>query len=116
MRTSLSITAICMAFLLISPAVAQMHGSQGDEMPMNMEMMQGHMTSMADMMSEMAGVMRKGKLTPEQQAQCAAYMQRMSGLMSDMATDPKQERAGQRQHELQTLEKEWNYWKEQEKH
>lgn len=68
-----------MAFLLISPAVAQMHGSQSDDMPMNMEMMQGHMTSMADMMSEMADVMRWGKLTPEQQVQFAVYMQRMSG-------------------------------------
>jgi len=102
-----------MAFLLISPAVAQMHDGQSGDMPMNMEMMQGHMTSMADMMSEMAGIMRKGKLTPEQQAQYAAFMQRMSGLMSDMASDPKQERAGQRQRELQETEKEWNYWKDE---
>jgi len=116
MRTLISITAICIALLSISPAAAQMHGSQDDKMPMNTEMMQGHMTSMADMMSEMASTMQGGKLTPEQQAQCAAFMQRLSGLMHNMASDPRQERAGQRQGELQDLEKEWNYWKEQEAH
>jgi hypothetical protein len=116
MKTSLFFKAICVALLLISPAVAQMHVGQSDDMPMNMEMMQGHMTSMAGMMSEMADVMRKGTLTPEQQEQCAAFVQRMSGLMSDMASDPKQERAGQRQRELEETEKEWNYWKEQEEH
>ena len=116
MRTLISITAICIVLLSISPAAAQMHDSRSDDMPMNTEMMQGHMMSIADMMSEMAGTMQGGKLTPAQQAQCAAFMQRLSGLMHDMASDPRQERAGQRQGELQALEKEWNYWKEKEEH
>jgi hypothetical protein len=108
-----AIASIGIMFLLATTAAAQMHGSQDDKMPMNTEMMQGHMTSMANMMSEMAAAMQKGEMTPNQQTQCAAYMQRLSGMMLEMAADLKQEKIEQRQRDLQEIEKEWDYFKDQ---
>jgi hypothetical protein len=108
-----AIASIGIMFLLATTTTAQMHGSQDDKMPMNTGMMQGHMTSMADMMSEMAAAMQKGEMTPSQQTQCAAYMQRLSRLMLDTAVDSKLEQIDQRQRDLQELQKEWNYFKDQ---
>lgn len=114
MKTSIVLTVICLGVFLSAPVSAQMHNDQSGEMPMNMKMMQDHMTLMAKMMSEMAEIMQGGKLTPEQQIQCATHMQRLSGLMHEMAADPKQEKAAQRQFDLQKTAKEWNYWKEKQ--
>lgn len=100
-------------FLLATTATAQMHGSQDDKRPMTDQMMYDHMTSMAQLMSEMAEAMQQGKMTSAHQAKCSAFMQRLSGLMHDMAVDPQQARAEQRQGQLQELEKEWNYFKDQ---
>lgn len=113
MKTYITIVLTCLGLLFSGPVGAQMHGQKNEEMPMNKTMMQDHMASMATMMSEMAAFMQEGRLTPDQQAQCAAFMQRVSRLMYDMAADPQQERAGQRQRELQEIEKEWNYWKDE---
>lgn len=96
------------------PASAQMHNDQSGDMPMNMEMMQDHMRSMADMMSEMAAAMQKGKMTPEQQTQCGALIQRLSAMMHDMAADPKQEKISQRQRNMQEIKKEWDYWSKEQ--
>ena len=100
-------------FLLATTGTAQMHGSQDGKMPMTDQMMHDHMTSMAKLMSEMAEAMQQGQMTPAQQAQCGAFMQRMSGLMRDLAADPQQGRAERGRSELQELEKEWNYFKDQ---
>jgi len=54
MKTLITITAIYLGVFFSGPASAQMHNDQGGDMPMNTEMMQGHMTSMADIASEMA--------------------------------------------------------------
>ena len=113
MKIFILISTIGMGLLMLNPAAAQMHGDAGGNMPMRNQMMQEHMASMATMMSEMAAFMQEGRLTPDQQAQCAAFMQRVSRLMHDMAADTQQERAGQRQQELQEIEKEWNYWKDE---
>lgn len=107
------ISAIAMGLLLLSPAAAQMHSVPSGDMPMNTPMMQSHMSSMANMMSEMAAFMQKGEMTPEQQAQCGAFMQRLSGMMQDLAADPQQDKTEQRQRESQALEKEWNYWRDE---
>lgn len=71
------------------------------------------MASMAKLMSEMAEAMQQEEMTSAQQVQCSAFMQRLSGLMHDMAVDPQQERTKQRQNDLQELEKEWNYFKDE---
>jgi hypothetical protein len=113
MKMFILISTIGMGLLMLNPAAAQMHSAPSGNMPMNNQMMQDHMASMANMMSEMAAFMQERRLTPDQQAQCAAFMQRVSRLMHDMAADPQQERAGQRQRELREIEKEWNYWKDE---
>ncbi len=112
MKTLIAITSIFVGLLLSSPASAQMHSGQSGEMPMNSQMMHDHMTSMADLMSEMAEAMQTGGMTADQQAQCSAFIQRLSGLMHGMAADPQQEKNEQRQRELKALEKEWNYFKD----
>ncbi len=112
MKTMIALTSIVVGLLLSSPASAQMHSGRSGEMPMNSQMMHDHMTSMADLMSEMAEAMREGKMTEDQQAQCSAFMQRLSGLMHDMAADPQPEKNEQRQRELMELGKEWNYFKD----
>jgi hypothetical protein len=111
MKTIILIATICVGLFFATTASAQMHGSQGSEMPMNSRMMNDHMASMAQMMSEMAAAMQKGEMTPSQQTQCAAYMQRLSGLMHDMAVDSNQEKIEERQRDLQELETEWRYFK-----
>lgn len=116
MKIVILISAIGMGLLMLNPAAAQMHSVPSGNMPMNTPMMQSHMSSMANIMSEMAAFMQNGKMTLEQQTQCGAFMQRLSGMMQNMSADPQQEKTEQRQSELQTLEKEWNYWREQEKH
>jgi hypothetical protein len=114
MKISIIIMAVCLGVFFSGPASAQMHNDQSGDMPMNMEMMQDHMRSMADMMSEMAAAMQKGKMTPEQQTQCGAFIQRLSAMMHDMAADPKQEKISQRQGNMQEIKKEWDYWSKEQ--
>lgn len=113
MEIFLLIFAIGMDLLMLNPAAARMHGVPSGNMPMQSSMMQSDMSSMANMMAEMAMFMQEARLTSDQQAQCAAFMQRVSRLMYDMAADLQQERAGQRQRELEDIEKEWKYWKDE---
>jgi DNA repair ATPase RecN len=116
MKIVILISIIGMGLLMLNPAAAQMHSAPSGNMPMNTPMMQSHISSMATIMSEMAAFMQNGKMTPEQQAQCGAFMQRLSGMMQNMSADPQLEKTEQRQSELQALEKEWDYWKEKEEH
>ena len=113
MKTMIALTSIVVGLLLSSPASAQMHSGRSGEMPMDSRMMHDHMTSMADLMSEMAEVMQKGKMNADQQAQCSAFMQRLSGLMQGLAADPQQDKTKQRQRELQELKRDWNYFKDE---
>lgn len=118
MKIKLQIAILFGALLFFSgPVAAQMtHGGQGESMPMNATMMHQHMHDMADLMSNMAEAMHQGNMTPEQQVQCAAFMERMGSMMRDASinTQPKDEE--KRAEQLKELKKEWNYWKEQEDH
>ncbi|MEE4603832.1 MAG: hypothetical protein V2J65_21300 [Desulfobacteraceae bacterium] len=118
MKTKLQI-AIMFGMLLVfsGPATAQMtHGGQGGNMPMNATMMHQHMHEMADLMSSMAETMHRGNMTPEQQVQCAGFMERMGAMMRDASTNTRPKDEEKRAAQLNELKEEWNYWKEQEEH
>jgi hypothetical protein len=103
MKISMAILIIGLGLFFASPSMAQMHGGQTGQMPMDTAMMHEHMGSMADLMSEMSDVMQNGPMTAEQQAQCAGYMKRLSKLMHDLAEDPQNDQAEKRQRELKQL-------------
>ncbi len=115
MKLLIPITPIVAGLLWMGSVGAQMHHGQQESIPMHSEMMHDHMTGTADLMSEMAAVMRKGDLTPEQQEHCAELMERMSGLMRESAADPDQDKVSQRGAELEQIEKEWDDWTEEQK-
>ncbi len=110
MRNLILVATVLAGLFWCQPTGAQMHHGPQESMPMHTEMMHHHMSGMADLMSDMAGVMRKGDLTPEQQADCAEFMDRMSNLMSEYASDPEGTTSSPRWSEMEEIEREWDYW------
>ena len=111
-------TTICAGLFWAATAGAQMSDGHTGRMPiadqtMAHRMMHDHMQSMAQMMSEMASAMQHGKMTPAQQKQCSRFVQHLSDMMHDMAADPQQARAIKRGRDLQAVEEEWSYFKDQ---
>jgi hypothetical protein len=115
MKTTTITNLIVLGLMSLStPIFAQMmHEGKNSEMPMDAPAMHRHMHEMADLMYSMAEVMGSGKMTPEEQVECSAYMKRLGDMMSNAAKNPPLNTDKKRADELGDLKKEWDYWRDQ---
>lgn len=101
---------IILAALLLVPgfSLAQQRGGGQGQHSTKGAMMRANMGKMAGMLTKMSQIMSTGKMSPEQQKQCADIVKQMSQMTREMSVPHDKQVKEKHQKELRELEEELN--------